>query len=116
MATYLNQQSCPNLFVFACIIIQYAAQNDPYAALLRLKQADAFTTNKNRLALLRIIRDARDSKTLPPCGAMLDILEKYTTFAFSLEDDRLSVGCGTIPVREVQPPAATVCTDENCNP
>ena len=97
-----------NLLELAFTVAQYGAKDDPYTALQELKQDGVFATAAGRAALSEVIRAARSAsdggRTFDLTENTLDTLERYTHFAFSVEDG--SVGCGEIPA---EPIAYAVC-------
>jgi hypothetical protein len=93
---YFNESVYPNHFVMVSII--KAAGNQHDNALENLKQAGAFSYAKNRKALLELIQDARNAdKYRVDCSDdLLDTLERYAKYAFTIEDDGETMGCGSI--------------------
>ena len=95
---YFDTNIRPNRFVYASIILK---SNDTYSTLNELKLTGAFSSSNGRQALVDIIGNVRDAgEYRAPCCSddLLDTLERYACYAFSIEDDKLSVGCGTIPL------------------
>jgi hypothetical protein len=92
----------PNHFVYASIIKSSAS--DPHTALMALKDEGAFASVKARRALVEVVYEAKKAPAahrLDCSQDLLDTLERYATCAFSLEPDRVSVGCGVIPEKRM---------------
>ena len=92
---YFDTTTEPNLFTYSAHMIEH--RHKPYTLILALKEAGAFASHKGRQALLSLIRNARDSRY--ESGA-LDALEQHAAYAFSMEADGLSIGCGNVSAEE----------------
>jgi hypothetical protein len=94
---YFDESVRPNVFVFISII-KTTGNNNNYAAIETLKDAGAFSSAKSRKALIEIIQDARnaDSYRLDCADDLLDLVERYAKYAFAIEEDGLTVGCGML--------------------
>ena len=93
---YFDASIRPNRFIYASILLKSIDTN---SALRELKLAGAFSSSNGRQALVEVLSDARDAgehKGSDCSDDLLDTLERYACYAFSLEDDELSVGCGVI--------------------
>ena len=93
---YFDTNITPNRFVYASIVLK---SSDAYSTLHELRLAGAFSSDNSRQALIEIIDNIRDAGEyrVPSCSDdLLITLERYAHYAFSIEDDGLSVGCGTI--------------------
>ena len=88
---YLDPDIKINRFVYALIIIK---TNDTNDTLTELKKVGAFSSSKGREALLEMIKDVRETGEYTKSTCCLDTLEHTALYAFSLEDDKLTVGCG----------------------
>ena len=93
---YFDVSIRPNVFVLTSII--KLAGNNPYAAIDCLKEAGAFSNANSRKVLLELIEDARKADTyrLDCSDDLLDTVEAYAKYAFSIEEDGQTVGCGSV--------------------
>jgi hypothetical protein len=83
----------PNRFKYVSII--KVGGHEPNELIYALRQAGAFSSHNGRQALLGLIRDARNAGIYRgDCtNETLDILERHTSYAFSLDKDE-TIGCG----------------------
>lgn len=93
----------PNRVVYTSIILGFI--KEPYLALGELRVVGAFATRLARKTLLSVLFEAKIAlPSLIPSSVddtldeSIDILERYTKYGFSLEEDGVTVGCGTIPL------------------
>ncbi len=93
---YFDESVRPNVFVMTSII--KLAGNNPYAAIDALKEAGAFSNVNSRKVLLELIDDARkaNSYRMDCSDDLLDTVEQYVKYAFSIEEDGQTIGCGSI--------------------
>lgn len=93
---YFNPTTNPNSFVYTAILnsSQHATM-----ALITLDQAGAFSSVAGRQALLNLIKEAQQNEAMQhrseSCtDELLAKVEQYTQYAYCLEDDGVTVGCG----------------------
>ncbi len=90
----------PNRFKY--VSIMKVGGHEPDEVIYALRQEGAFSSHNGRRALLGLIRAARNAGTYRgDCtDETLDMLERYTRFAFSLDEGE-TIGCGTIDASDL---------------
>ena len=93
---YFNRAIQPNRFKYVSIIKLYGQK--PNTAVFMLRDSGAFSSSLNRQTLVDLVSDARCDRvySIECANDTLDKVECYAKYAFSLEADGLTVGCGNV--------------------
>lgn len=96
MEKFFDPDAKPRRFRYASIIKQYGSV--PNDAILALRTVGAFSSHVGRQALIELVGEARgDREHGAECeDETLDKIERYAKYAYSIEADETTVGCGTV--------------------